>query len=426
MNAHDRGARRCILVIGTCDTKSEELRYIRECLEAAGAAVLLMDVGVLGTPSLAPDLSNVEVAAAARATLDEVAAQGDENLAMSRMAEGAARLARRLHDDGRIHGVLMLGGTMGTDLALDVAAALPLGVPKFVVSTVAFSHLIPPERVSPDLTMMLWAGGLYGLNSACRAILGQAAGAVLGAARMADEVRPARPLVGISSLGKSCLNYMVRLKPALEARGYEVAVFHTTGMGGRAFEAMAAQRRFAAVMDFSLQEVSNQVHGSVVSSGAGRLTAAGRAGIPQLVAPGAADMIDLPAWQPVPEAYRDRPLHVHNRLIASVTATPEERRHTARRIAECLAEAGAPVTLLLPRQGVQAWDRPGEALHDAQGLAALLDELRTRVAPPAQVVEVDAHINDPLFAATALERFDAWVREGIVPRGVALDQELEA
>lgn len=426
MKVHDRDARRCILVVGTCDTKSQELGYLRECLEASGAAVLLMDVGVLGTPALAPDLSNVEVAAAAGATLDEVAAPGDENRAMSRMAEGAARLARRLHDDGRIDGVLMLGGTMGTDLALEVAAALPLGVPKFVISTVAFSHLIPPDRVSPDLTMMLWAGGLYGLNSACRAILGQAAGAVLGAARASGTARATRPLVGISSLGKSCLNYMVRLKPALEARGYEVAVFHTTGMGGRAFEAMAAQRRFAAVMDFSLQEVSNQVHGSVVSSGAGRLTAAGRAGTPQLVAPGAADMIDLQAWQMLPEAYRGRALHAHNRLIASVSATPEERRRTARRIAECLAEAAGPVELLLPRGGVQAWDRPGEPLHDAQGLAALLDELRARVAPPVKVVEVDAHINDPAFAATALERFDAWVRAGVVAPGALAGAALEA
>lgn len=426
MNVQDSGKRRCILVIGTCDTKSDELSYIRECLEAQGAAVLLMDVGVLGTSRLAPDLSNVEVAAAAQATLDEVAAQGDENRAMFRMAEGAARLARRLHEDGRIHGVLMLGGTMGTDLALDVAAALPLGVPKFVVSTISFSHLIPPGRVAPDLVMMLWAGGLYGLNSVCSTILAQASGAVLGASRTRSRLDEARPLVAISSLGKSCLNYMVRLKPALEERGYEVAAFHTTGMGGCALEAMAAQRRFVAVMDFSLQEVSNQVHGSVVTSGADRLTAAGRAGIPQLVAPGAADMIDLAAWQPVPEVYRDRALHVHNRLIASVSASVEERRRTALRIANCLAEARGPVTLLLPRHGIQAWDRPGEALHDAQALAAFLDELRARVAPPVHCVEVQAHINDPAFTAAAMNIFDAWVRDGLVPPGIAFDEALQA
>lgn len=410
--------RHCVLVIGACDTKSDELRFVRDCLEAAGGEALIMDVGVLGPPSLAPDVCNHEVAAAAASTLAEIAAGGDENRAMAKMAEGAARLARRLNAAGRVQGVLILGGTMGTDLALDVAAALPLGVPKLVVSTIAFSHLIPPQRIAPDLMMILWAGGLYGLNTICKAVLSQAAGAVLGACRTAVAPRYTRPLVGMSSLGKSCLHYMVGLKPALEARGYEVVVFHTTGMGGRAFEALAAQRKFAAVMDFSLQEISNQVHGSVVNSGADRLQAAGRAGIPQLVAPGAADMIDLPAWQALPQQYRNRPWHAHNRLIASVMATTEERRDTARRIAEQLAGARGPTALLLPRRGIQEWDRAGAALHDAPGLAAFFDELRAQVRPPVRLIELDAHINDPEFIDAVLAVFDAWIREGIVPPGV--------
>jgi uncharacterized protein (UPF0261 family) len=218
----------------------------------------------------------------------------------------------------------------------------------------------------------------------------------------------------MTSLGKSCLKYMTRLKPALESRGYELAVFHTTGMGGRAFEALAAQGRFAAVMDFSLQEVSNQVHGSVVSSGADRLTAAGQAGIPQLVAPGAVDMIDGPAWQPLPERYRERSYHAHNRLIGSVAATIAERRDTARRIADRLAGAKGPTALILPRNGIQEWDRPGEPLHDAAGLAALVEELRASARPPVSLIELDAHINDPEFAAAALQVFDGWVREGLV------------
>ncbi|HUY02461.1 MAG TPA: Tm-1-like ATP-binding domain-containing protein, partial [Rhodocyclaceae bacterium] len=185
---------------------------------------------------------------------------------------------------------------------------------------------------------------------------------------------------------------------------------------------LAAERRFAAVMDFSLQELSNQVHGSVVSSGAGRLTAAGRAGIPQIVAPGAVDMIDLPAWQPLPERYRERPYHAHNRLIASVTATAAERRETARHIADRLAEAQGPTTLILPRAGIQEWDREGQALHDAQGLAALLAELRDRVSPPVALLELDAHINDPEFADAALAVFDGWARDGIVPPGAALPE----
>ena len=216
---------------------------------------------------------------------------------MTKMAEGATAVARRLYADGRIDGMLALGGTMGTDLALDVASALPLGVPKFIVSTVAYSHLIPPERIPPDLMMILWAGGLYGLNELCRSALAQAAGAVVGACRSAAPPREMRPVIGMTSLGKSCLRYMEDLLPALEARGYDVAVFHTTGMGGRAFEALAADGRFVAVMDFSLQELANHIGGSVVSAGPNRLEGAGGRGVPQIVAPGAIDMIDFPTWR---------------------------------------------------------------------------------------------------------------------------------
>ncbi len=168
--------------------------------------------------------------------------------------------------------------------------------------------------------MILWAGGLYGLNGTCKAVLSQACGAIVGAARGVIQPRAERPVVAMTSLGKSCLSYMVELKPQLEARGYEVVVFHTTGMGGRAMESIAAQSGFAAVLDLSLQEVANQLMGSVVNSGADRLTNAGRRGIPQIVAPGAIDMVDFPAWLPVPAELADRPFHAHNRLLASATS----------------------------------------------------------------------------------------------------------
>src|SRR5436190_859350 len=209
-----------ILLIGTADTKADELLFMKQCIEADGGSVLVMDVGVLGEPPFAPDIRNAEVASAAGTDLQAIAALGDENLAMTKMAEGAVATALSLYAQGRVHGVLALGGTMGTDLALDVTAALPLGMPKFVVSTVAFSHLIPPERLAPDLMMILWAGGLYGLNSVCRSSLRMAANAVLGACQNAVSVALDRPLVGVTSLGTSALRYIVDLKPALEQRGY--------------------------------------------------------------------------------------------------------------------------------------------------------------------------------------------------------------
>lgn len=403
-----------ILVVVTCDTKADEARFLRAQIERNGGAGLIMDVGIPGSPGFAADITSTAVAAAAGTTLDALMALGDENRAMTRMATGAVQLAKDLYGRGAVQAVIAIGGTMGTDLALDVAGALPLGVPKLVLSTVSFSHLIPPERIAPDLMMMLWAGGLYGLNSICRTMLSQAAAAVLGASTAAVPAAARRPMVAMTSLGKSCLSYMTILKPALEARGYEVAVFHTTGMGGSAFEALVAQGRFAAVLDLSLQEVSNHVNGSIVTSGATRLEAAGRAGIPQIVAPGAVDMIDLAAWQPLPARYTERARHAHNRLIASVTTTPPERCATARYIAGKLAQATGPTALMLPLKGVQEWDRPGRPLHAPQAHAAFLNELRAHVRAPVQVVELDAHINDEEFSVGVLAIFDQWVAHGLI------------
>ncbi len=406
-----------LLLVGTADTKSDELSYLRQRVQAQGAQVLLMDVGVLAAGAAAVDITNTEVAAAAGTTLQAVRDSGDENSAMTLMARGAALLASQLHAQGRIQGLLALGGTMGTDLAFDVSAALPVGVPKVVLSTVAYSHLIPPERITPDLIMVLWAGGLYGLNSLCQSALAQAAGAAVGAVRAAVPPRADRPLVGITSLGKSCLAYMVTLKPALEARGYEVAVFHSTGMGGRAFEALAAAGRFCAVMDFCLQELANHVGGSVVTAGADRLQGAGRSATPQLVAPGAVDMVDFPAWQPVPAVLAGRAVHVHNRLIASATSAPPLRRAIAAEIGTRLAGARGPSCLLLPLRGVEQWDRPGEPLHDDEGLTAFIQAMRAAVPGGTRCIELDAHINDAAFCNAALQVFDQWVSEGLVVRG---------
>lgn len=405
---------RTILVAGTWDTKNDELNYIAQIIRGQGGSVLSMDVSVLGEPSLPVDVSKHDVAAAAGSSIEAAIATEDENEAMQIMARGAAALAARLHAERRIDGAIVLGGTMGTDLALDLCAALPLGVPKYVVSTVSFSPMIPPERLAPDIQMILWAGGLYGLNSVCKASLSQAAGAVLGAARAVERPRRDRPLIGMTSFGKTVLRYMVSLKPALEDRGFEVAVFHATGMGGRAFESLAAEGAFAAVMDFAPQEVGNHLHGSSISAGPDRMTAAGRAGVPQIVSIGCYDLVDLVGWQPLPEHLQDRPAHAHNRLLTSVIMTPDERREMARVICERLAGAQGPVVLLLPTRGGNEWDRPGGPLSDAEGLAAFVEAVRAYCPPNVRLVEMDAHINDPEFAEAVLAVVDEWREKGVV------------
>jgi len=406
-----------ILITGTYDTKGDELTYLAQVIRAQGGEALSMDVSVLGDPEVPADWSKHEVLAEAGTSLQALIGAGDENSAMQAMARGASALAARLYREGRFDGAIVLGGSMGTDLALDLCAALPLGVPKYIVSTISFSPMIPPERLAPDTQMILWAGGLYGLNSICKASLSQAAGAVLGAARAAEPPARDRPLIGMTSFGKSVLRYMTTLKPALEARGYEVAVFHATGMGGRAFEALAAEGAFAAVMDFAPQEVGNHLFGSAISAGPDRMTAAGLRGVPQMVSIGCYDLIDFVGWHPVPDRFRDTPAHAHNRLLTSVVQNAAERRELAQALAGKLAMARGPVSFLLPLHGGNEWDRAGGPLSDPAALAAFCDELRRNLPANARLIELDAHINDTAFHEAALTQFDAWVAAGLVPPG---------
>jgi uncharacterized protein (UPF0261 family) len=408
---------RSILIVGTADTKADELQFMQRCLQQEGAQGLIMDVGVLGTPPFAPEFSKHDVAAAAGTDIDAVIRLGDENLAMEKMAQGAVALTLRLYQDGKIDGLLALGGTMGTDLALDVTAALPLGMPKLIVSTVANSHLIPADRLAPDLMMILWAGGLYGLNGICQSILSQAAGAVLGACKTVVRTPAPRPRVAIGALGKSCLSYMVSLTPALEARGYEPVVFHCTGMGGRAMEALIEAGQFVAVFDLALCEVSAELFGAPTSAGPTRLSAAARRGIPQIVSPGGCDMIDFQTWRETPPAYVGRPNHAHNRLISSVQMTAAERRRFAQALGEKLRVAHGASAFLLPLNGIEEWDRPGQPLHDPAGLTAFVDGVRESVGGSTELIELPCHINDPAFVDAALGIFDRWVTEGRIPSG---------
>lgn len=406
-----------ILVIGTFDTKADELAYLIGRITAQGGKVLAMDVSILGEARTPVDVTKHQVASAAGTTIDALIALGEEGEAFAQMSAGAAILTRKLHAEGRVHGMIALGGTMGTDLALDCAQALPLGVPKYIVSTVAGSPLIAAERMAADVQFILWAGGLYGLNPLCKSSLSQAAGAVLGAAQAVEAPRFDRPLIGMTSLGSSCLKYMKRLHPELTKRGYDIAVFHTTGMGGMAFERLASEGTFACVMDFSLQELVNMLHGSLVSAGTDRLTGAGRSGTPQLVAPGAADILDLAGWQPIPPRFHDRPFHEHNRLIKSVGFNAEERRGLAQAIADRLGQAKGPTHFFLPKCGIEEWDKPGEAAHDPEGLVAFTEAAERALTGRVDHTVLDCHINDAAFCDAVLAKLDEWVAAGIVPKG---------
>ena len=404
-----------ILVIGTFDTKVDELNFLTEVIHQQGAIPVKMDVSVLGETEVAVDIDKHQVVRSANQTIEQIIAFNDENKAFQVMAAGAASLALQLYKGGKMDGMIALGGTMGTDLALEVAMALPIGVPKYIVSTVSFSPLIAVERLAPDVQMILWAGGLYGLNPICKATLSQAAGAVVGAAKAVQAANFDKPMVGITSLGKSALTYMTNLVPALEQRGFCVAVFHSTGLGGRTFETLCQQGYFRCVMDLCLQELINGINGSAVASGADRLTNAALHGIPQIVAPGATNIIDIVAHQSLPAHLQGRESHAHNRLIESVLATADERRQLVEAIFQRLKQASkAPYQFVLPVNGVIEWDRQGEDLYNLDTLTAFNEAVLKQKKQGGAVKVIPAHINDAAFVDAVLDIFDDWLEKGIV------------
>ncbi|MCH9853534.1 MAG: Tm-1-like ATP-binding domain-containing protein [Alphaproteobacteria bacterium] len=407
-----------ILIIGTYDTKQAELNFLAEVIQNAGGNIWQMDVSVLGDSETKCETSKHDVMQMAGTDLQQLLSLDDENLAFQKMAQGAKQKTTELYRAGKIDGMIVLGGTMGTDLALDCANALPIGVPKLIVSTIAFSPLIPIERLPTDAQMMLWAGGLYGLNSICKAILSQAAGSVLGAAQTAQPYKRDKPLIGMTSLGKTTLTYMTVLKPELEKRGFELAVFHSTGLGGRAFENLAKQYQFACVFDFCLQEFINGINQSPVNSGADRLSNAGLAEIPQLIAPGATDIIDFLAHESPPENLAGRAHHAHNRLIDSALATPEERRELVHAMLKKLKSATtpikAPVHIFIPKLGVEEWDREGNPAYHPEGLHAFNQAAEEILVPNIPTTMLDCHINDKAFTDAVLTVFDEWLAKGIV------------
>ncbi len=403
-----------ILIIGTVDTKSDEINFMRNCILGQECNAFLMDVSVLGDPRIKVDFSKHDVAKSAGMTNEEIVNLGNENDAMIASAKGAKNLTINLIKEKKIDGVIALGGTMGTDLAIDVFSELPIGFPKCLLSTVAGSPLIEPRRLPSDIISILWAGGLYGLNSICKSSLSQACGAVIGAAKAAVEIQNTRPIVAITSLGTSALKYVIDLLPALEKRGYEAAVFHTTGMGGSAMESLIKQGKIAAVMDFSLVEVSNYTFGSEVNSGPKRLEVAGEYSVPQIVAPGGLTVIDAKTWDNPPKGFENRSFRPHNRLITCAALSPEERKIAATVIGKKLMQSKGPTAFIMTNGGFDDWDREGEWAFDKKAIKAFSDEIKNILSKPVEFYEIDQNINEPQFSKLALSIFDEWVKKGLI------------
>jgi len=398
-----------VLLFATLDTKGDEAAYLRDLLRAHGVAVTLVDTGCLGEPRTAPDIGREELFRAAGTTLAALRAQNDRGAAVTAAARGAEAIARRFHERGELEGVLGIGGGAGTTIGTAAMRALPIGVPKLMVSTLA-SGQVAHFVGSSDVMMLNSVVDIAGLNRISRAVLARAAQAMGGMTkgRLPAVARGEKPLVAASMFGvtTACVE---RARAVLEQNGCEVLVFHATGSGGRTLESLAASGMLAGVLDITTTELADELVGGFLSAGPERLTAAGKAGIPQVVSVGALDMVNFHGLATVPEAFRGRRLHRHNENVTLMRTSAAECRELGRMIGAKLAGAKGEAAILFPRRGVSDLDREGMPFYDPTARTELFQGLsESHAAVP--LLALDLHINDPAFAEACANELLARMR----------------
>lgn len=397
-----------VVLLGTLDTKGLEYAFLRDRVREHGVEVLLVDVGVY-EPQLEADVSREEVARAAGADVNELAAAGDRGAAVAVMARGAAEVVRRLHAEGRLDGVLGLGGSGGSSIATSAMRALPVGVPKLMVSTMA-SGDTRPYVGAVDVTMMYSVVDIAGVNAISAQIMANAAGAIAGMAKASVPPLEQRPLVAATMFGVTT-PCVTRAREQLEELGYEVLVFHATGAGGQSMETLVRDGFLVGVLDVTTTELADDLVGGVLSAGPDRLEAAGEAGLPQVVSLGALDMVNFGPRESVPEHFAGRNLYVHNPTVTLMRTTPEECRELGRRIGRKLGSARGPVALYVPLLGISAIAVEGGPFHDPEADEALREGLHETLPEHVELHELELEINDPRFADEMAKRLHELIRE---------------
>jgi uncharacterized protein (UPF0261 family) len=404
-----------VVIIGTLDTKAEEIGFARDVIQSQGVDVHVVDTGVVGEPGFEPETSAGEVAEAAGTSLDHLRENADRGEAMEAMGEGAAAIAERMHDDGDLKGVLGLGGSGNTSIATTAMRALPVGVPKLMVSTVASGDVEPYVGIK-DVMMLYSVADIEGLNQLSRQVIANAALAMVGMVANEPDVEvESKPTIGITMFGVTtpCAK---TARAYLEERGYETIVFHATGTGGRAMENLIEEGVIDGVLDITTTEWADELVGGVLNAGPERLDAAGEQGVPQVVSTGALDMVNFGPRDSVPDEFEGRLFHIHNPQVTLMRTTPEENAELGRIIGEKLNAATGPTALALPLGGVSMLDVEGEDFHDPEADEALFNGLRETVDEHIELIEMETDINDEEFAETMAETLDEYMQEaGIGP-----------
>ena len=394
-----------VYLLATLDTKGAEAEFVKGQLKRQGVQVTLVDTGALGEPSVKPDVTREEVFQAAGTSWQTVVEKQDRGEAVTLAAQGAAKLVREAWERGQLHGVLGLGGSAGTTIGTAAMRALPLGVPKLMVSTLA-SGQVRQYVGDKDIFMLNSVVDILGVNRLSRVILHEAAcamaGMVKGWQQENDEAttqQPDRPLIAATMFGVTtpCVQ---RAKEILEQAGYEVLVFHATGNGGQAMESLIDEGLIAGVLDITTTELADELVGGILSAGPQRLTAAGRRGIPQVISVGATDMVNFGPRSTVPPSFQNRLFYQHNANVTLMRTTVEENHRLGEEIGFKAAQATGPTVIILPLQGVSAIDCAGQPFDDPTARAALFEGIRAKCGQ-TELVEIHEPINNALFAEAA-------------------------
>jgi uncharacterized protein (UPF0261 family) len=398
-----------VVLVGTLDTKGREIAYVAERIRAAGLATVVVDSGILGqSEGVEPDVRRDEVASAGGTTLDAVRATGSRGAATERMAIGLRAVLAGLYREGRCHGVLALGGAEGAVMAAHAVQILPIGIPKLIVTPVAAGHRsFGPFVGLRDVTLMHSVVDILGLNPVSRAIFDNAAAAVAGMVR-AGTAPPRKAagdrLVAITMLGNTTPAVM-RLERRIASAGYTPVIFHANGVGGQCMEELIGDGFFAGVVDFTTDELTDQLVGGFHAAGPGRLGAAARHGVPQVVVPGCVDFFVFGPRASIPERWQQRPQYLHNPALTLVRASRAEMVVVARTMAEQLNAARGRVAVAVPLGGLSIPNRPGDLFWDPEADAAFRETLRTLLRADIPVIEVSAHINDAAFVDAVFALF---------------------
>jgi uncharacterized protein (UPF0261 family) len=395
-----------ILCIGTLDTKGPELQYIKQLIERKkGYDALVMDIGSLGIAPFAADITAEEVAKAAGSTIQKVRALKEAGPAAKIMTVGAIRIVKDLYRSEKFHGAISIGGGMGSGIASAVMRELPIGMPKFMLSSQKIVQAGIRNYVgTKDIVIMPSVADIAGFNRLTRDALRKSVGAIIGMMEATESEASEKPFVFMTMTGLST-GCGLKVKSFLEEKGFEVAVFHTIGVGGETFEELLKSYRVSGVIELGLNEIGNELFGGLASAGPNRLQAAGEKGIPQIITPGCIDIINFLAPETLPDRYKDRPLCFHNPQATLSRLNAEEFRLIGETMGKKLNRAVGPVRVLIPIRGFSSLDRQGNIFYDPITDRAFIDSLKSSLKETIEVREVDAHINDEEFAEVVANEF---------------------